>query len=73
MKQQEAKPLIIQEWDRWVQTQSINPKRAGARDSFKFFLELQEARSPLLNFQSRFRDKWPIVHAWLLSKDRVSN
>jgi hypothetical protein len=73
MKQQDVKPLIIAEWDRWVQAQSINPKRASARDSFKFFLELKEARSPLLDFQPRGRDKWQIVHGWLLSAGRVSN
>jgi hypothetical protein len=72
MKQREAMPLIVQEWDRWVQTQSINPKRGSARDSFKFFLELQDARSPLLDFQPRGRDKWRIVHAWLVSEGRVS-
>jgi hypothetical protein len=73
MKQQEAKPLIIREWDLWIQTQSINSRKASARDSFKFFLELQEARFPLLDFQPRGRDKWQIVHAWLLSEGRVSN
>src|SRR5260221_13435093 len=41
MKQEEAKRLIIREWDRWVQTQSINSGRATGRDSFKFFLELR--------------------------------
>jgi hypothetical protein len=71
MKHAEAKRLIATEWDRWIQAQSINPKRASARDSFKFFLELQEAGSPLLDFQTRGRDKWQIVHAWLLSDRRV--
>jgi hypothetical protein len=73
MKQQESKPLIIQQWDQWVQTQSIKPGHASARDSFKFYLELQDERSPLLNFQSRGRDKWQIVHDWLLNEGRVLN
>ena len=72
MKQKDVKPLVIREWDRWVQTQSIDPTAASARDSFKFFLELQEARSPLLDFQPRGRDKWQIVHGWLLSAGRVA-
>jgi len=71
MKHAEAKRLIATEWDRWVQAQSINPREASARDSFKFFIELQEAGSPLLDFQTRGRDKWQIVHAWLLSDRRV--
>jgi hypothetical protein len=72
MKHAEAKRLIAAEWDRWVQAQSIHPKRASARDCFKFFLELQDARSPLLDFQTRGRDKWQIVHAWLLGDRRVT-
>ena len=73
MKAEETKRLIIREWDRWLQTQAIDPSRASARDLFKFFLELQEARSPLLNFKTRGRDKWLIVHSWLLTEGRVSN
>jgi len=73
MKQREVKPLIIREWDRWIQTQSIDPGKASARDAFKFFVELQEARSPLLDFRPRGREKWQIVHGWLLSEGRVSN
>jgi hypothetical protein len=72
-KQQELKPLIIQQWDQWVQTQSIEPGQASARDSFKFFLELEDAQSPLLNFQPRGRDKWEIIHDWLLNEGRVLN
>ena len=73
MKQEEAKRLIIREWDRWVQTQSINSGRATGRDSFKFFLELQDARAAFLDFQTRGRDKWQIVHAWLLGAQRLSD
>ena len=73
MRQQDAKPLIIREWDRWIQTQSIDPQTASARDSFKFFLELQEARSPLLDFRPRGQDKWQIVYGWLVREGRVSN
>jgi hypothetical protein len=72
-KQQVVKPLIIWEWDRWAQAQSINPRRPSVRDSFKFFLELQAARSPLLDFQPRGGDKWQIVHGWLLCEAREVN
>jgi hypothetical protein len=71
MKQEKAKRLLIREWDRWVQTQPIDPARASGRDSLKFFVELQDARSALLDFQTRGRDKWQVVHAWLLSARRV--
>jgi hypothetical protein len=72
MKQEKAKPLIIREWDRWVQTQSTYSGGATGRDSLKFFVELQDAQSPLLDFQTRGRDRWQIVHAWLLGAQRVS-
>ena len=67
------KRLIIQEWDRWVQTQLIGPRGATGRDSLKFFIELQDTRPSLLNFQTRNRDKWQVVHAWLVGEGRVSD
>ena len=72
MKQEEVKRLIVQEWDRWVQTQPIELRGATGRDSLKFFIELQDSRSPLLQFQSRNRDKWQVVHTWLVGEGRVS-
>jgi hypothetical protein len=66
MKQKDAKALIIQEWDRWLQSQSIDRGEASGRDSLKFFFELQDKRSPLLDFQTRGRDKWEVVHTWLI-------
>lgn len=72
MKQKEVRGLIIQEWDRWLQGQMIEPGgRPTGRESLKFFFELQDTRSPLLNFQSRGRDKWRVIHSWLLSEERL--
>ena len=72
MKYDEAKRLIILEWDRWIQTQPIDSGNASGRDSLKFVLELRDARSALLNFQPKGRDKWRLIHAWLLSERRVA-
>jgi hypothetical protein len=71
MKQSEARVRIIQEWDRWILMQSIEQDRPTGKDSLKFFHELQDAGSPLLDFQSRGQDKWRIIHAWLLGADRL--
>ena len=71
MKQERARRLIIREWDQWVQAQPIDSGRATGRDSLKFFVELQDERSALLNFKARGRDKWQVVHAWLLDAGRV--
>ncbi len=73
MKYKEAKRLIIEEWDRWIQTQSVEHEEPTGRESLKFFIELQDKRSPLLNFQSRGRDKWQIIHGWLLERKRISD
>lgn len=66
MKQKEARSLIVQEWERWLQTQSIDPDHASGRDTLKFYFELQDSKSALLDFQSRGRDKWHIINSWLL-------
>jgi hypothetical protein len=73
MRQEAAKRLIIREWDRWVQTQSFDSSGASGRDSLKFFLELQDARSAILDFQTGGRDKWQMVYAWLLGARRLSD
>jgi hypothetical protein len=71
MKQERARRLIIREWDQWVQAQPIDSGGATGRDSLKLFVELQDARSALLNFKARGRDKWQVVHDWLLDARRV--
>ena len=71
MKQSEARVRIIQEWDRWIVTQAIEQDGPTGKDSLKFFHELQDTGSPLLDFQSRGQDKWRIIHAWLLGADRL--
>ena len=70
MKQKDARALIIPEWNRWLQSQSIDPSAATGRESLQFFFELQDSRSPLLDFQTRGRDKWQLVHAWLIGERR---
>src|ERR1700694_5905896 len=72
MRQNERKSRILLEWDRWLQTQPAAPRRPTARDTLKFFYELEDARSPLLDFRSGGRDKWQVIHAWLLEFGRVS-
>jgi hypothetical protein len=73
MKQRDLRTHIIREWDAWLQSHAIPPGSATGRDSLKFYFELQDKRSTLLNFQSRGRDKWQIVHSWLLSERRVND
>ena len=73
MKQSEARIRIIQEWDRWIMNQAVEDDGPTGKDSLKFFHELQDTGSSLLDFQSRGQDKWRIIHAWLLSAQRLSD
>jgi len=71
MKQSGAKRLILEAWDRWLQKHALNTDDVSGRESLKFFIELQDLGSPLLNFQTRGRDKWLTIHNWLVSEARV--
>jgi hypothetical protein len=73
MRRDERKSRVLQEWDHWVQTKPVDRRRPTARDTLMFFCELQDRRSPLLDFRSGGRDKWQIFHAWLLEEGRVSD
>jgi hypothetical protein len=72
MKQKEAKILIHREWEQWLLTQSINADHATGRDTLKFYFELQDNKSTLLDFQSRGRDKWHIINGWLLREQHYA-
>ena len=72
MRQDQWKSQVLQEWDRWLQAQPVDdPTAPTARDSLKFFCELQDRSSPLLDFRPGRRDKWQIIHAWLHHAGRV--
>src|SRR6266403_719068 len=73
MRQKDARPLIVREWERWLQTHSIESGGPTGRDTLRFFFELQDARSALLDFQSRGRDKLRIIDTWLLSNGEREN
>ena len=73
MKQSDARVLILQQWDNWILTQAVDPSGPTGKDSLRFFYELQDDGSPLLDFQSRGQDKWRIIHAWLLGAERLSD
>ena len=73
MKQHEARSLILEEWDRWILRQTVDGGGPTGKHSLKFFFELQDTKSPLLDFQSRGHDKWRIIHAWLLDAERVTD
>jgi hypothetical protein len=71
MRRDVRKSLILVEWDRWLKSQPIGPTTPTARDSLKFFYDLQDQRSPLLDFRPSRGDKWQVIHAWLLNEGRI--
>ncbi len=72
MRRDQRESRLLQEWQQWLQTQPLGRRRPTARDTLKFFYELEDSRSPLLDFRSGRRDKWQVVHAWLVEMGRVS-
>jgi hypothetical protein len=71
MKLREAKPLLISAWDVWLQEKGIDHNDATGRDVLQFYYKLQDTKSPLLRFISRARDKYDVIHDWLVSERRV--
>jgi len=63
--------LVLREWDRWTTLQGNRVTRLTHRDTLEFFVELQNTKPDLLNFNPRGRDKWDIVHRWLIAAGRV--
>jgi hypothetical protein len=73
MRHDERKSLLLLEWDHWLQKQPSNQRAPTARQTLKFFCELQDMRSPLLDFRPRRHDRWRVIHALLLNEGRVSD
>jgi hypothetical protein len=73
MKQKEVKPLLLDAWDAWIANRGLDPAKATGRDALQFYYELEDANSPLLKFISRAREKWQVVHDWLVSERRIGS
>jgi hypothetical protein len=73
MRYDERKSLLLQEWESWLRTQPDEGRPPSARDALKFFCELQDKQSPLLDFRPRRPDRWHVIHALLLREGCVSD
>ena len=71
MRRDVRKSLILVEWDRWLKDKHIDPTASTARDTLKFFYDLEDQQSPLLDFRPSRGDKWQVIHTWLLNEGRV--
>ncbi len=73
MKSHECKSQLILEWEPCLQTPHLDPPGPTARETLRFFCDLQDSRSPLLDFRPRRRDRWRVIHELLLNEGRVSD
>jgi hypothetical protein len=71
MKQKEAKPLVIAAWKEWMSTRELDAAEATGRDALRFYYDMKDAKSPLLKFRTRARDKWEVIHDWLMRERRI--
>lgn len=72
MKKDDAKRLVIREWDTWAAA-NLNPdKDASGTHGLTFFVYLQNERPDLLAFRTA-GDPWQTIHAWLLQEGKVTD
>ena len=70
MKRNEAKRLILQEWDDWVAKNLPHGQKARGTDGLIFFGYLQKQRPHLLEFKTS-GDRWLTVHGWLSRAGKI--
>ena len=70
MKKDEAKRLVLQEWDDWAAKNVPPGQRARGTDGLIFFGYLQSQRPDLLKFKAS-GDRWLIVHGWLAREGKI--
>ena len=70
MKKDEAKRLVLQEWDDWAAKNLPPGQKARGTDGLIFFGYLQKQRPHLLEFKTS-GDRWPTVHGWLSREGKI--
>ena len=72
MKQDEAKALILHEWNDWWANNPKRGERASDTDGLRFFSFVKTEKPHLLDFRCR-GDKWQIIKGWLLRAGVVND
>ena len=70
MKKDEAKRLVLQEWDDWAAKNLSPGHKASGTDGLIFFGYLQKQRPHLLEFKTS-GDRWLTVHGWLSRQGKI--
>lgn len=72
MREADSERAVLIEWSNWAPRNCPNRPQLERADALMFFAYLQTEKPQLLSFQSS-RDKWTVVHGWLLSRGLVAN
>jgi hypothetical protein len=70
MKRDEAKKLVLREWDDWAVKNVPRGQKAMGADGLIFFGYLQSQRPHLLEFKTT-GDRWQTVHGWLSREGKI--
>ena len=70
MNRNEAKRLVLQEWDDWAAKNLPHGQKARGTDGLIFFGYLQRQRPHLLEFKAS-GDRLVTVHGWLAREGKI--
>jgi hypothetical protein len=67
MRESDAETAILLEWRTWAPRNFPSRPELTKADAQMFFAYLQTEKPQLLAFETT-RDKWQVVHGWLLGR-----
>jgi hypothetical protein len=71
MKKDEAKRLVLQEWDDWAAKNVPSGQQARGTDGLIFFGYLQMPHPYLVELKAS-GDRWQTVHGWLSRESKIT-
>jgi hypothetical protein len=69
MTKEESRLGTLREWGHWCKVNGVGATASG-HDALRFYSHLQSNCPDLLRFKSS-RNRWQVVHDWLLGTGRV--
>ena len=72
MTLEEAKRLVVREWDDWAAANLDPSQEASGTHGLVFYVYLEQNHPELLKFPAR-GDRWQTVHGWLLQEGKVGD
>jgi hypothetical protein len=72
MTKDDARRLVLSEWDQWSTQNCPAGRRPSGTDGMLFFTYLEKERPHTLSFRDS-GDRWQTVHGWLLRAGKVAD